>query len=173
MDCVEIGKGTYGPLNVFCLGKESRLVLGKFCSIAEEVTFLLNIDHPVDRISTNPFLVKFGNNNNVVSRGDIIIGDDVWFGYRSIIMSGIRIGRGAIIAAGSVVTRDVPPYSIVAGVPAKIVRYRFSRSIVKKKKKIDYGIINESSTPFILDYQVDENNVDELIKKLADKHESC
>lgn len=171
LDCVDIGKGTYGPLNVFCLGDNSRLSIGKYCSIAEEVTFLLNIDHPVDRISTNPLLLKKGNVNCIVSKGDIIIGDDVWLGYRSVIMSGITIGQGAIIAAGSVVTKDVPPYSIVAGVPAKIIKYRFSQTIINKLLKIDYDIL-ETTTPFIFDYQINEDNVDELTK-LLDNNERC
>ena len=73
------------------------------------------------------------------SKGDIFIDDDVWIGYRSTIMSGIHIGRGAVIAAGSVVTKDVPPYAIVGGVPAKVIKYRFDNEIREFASRVDYN----------------------------------
>lgn len=73
-----------------------------------------------------------------ISKGDIIV-DDVWFGGDATIMSGVHIGKGAVIAAGAVVTKDVPPYAIVGGVPAKIIKYRFNENVIKKIIKIDFN----------------------------------
>ena len=113
---VTVGKYSYGPLNVVDYGNTSNLHIGNYVSIAHGVTFLLNSDHYVDRISTFPFRVKvLKEKSEVVSKGDIRIDDDVWIGQNATILSGVHIGQGAIVAAGGVVTRDVPPYSIVGG----------------------------------------------------------
>lgn len=91
-------------------------------SIAQNVTFLLDVEHYTKHLSTYPFRVKILETEKTesFSKGDIIVEDDVWIGYGVILLSGIHIGKGAIIAAGSIVTKDVEPYSIVAGVPANI-----------------------------------------------------
>lgn len=94
-----------------------NLQIGNFVSIAQEVIFLLDAEHYVKHLSTFPFKVKYLNNakEEAFGKGDIIIDDDVWLGYRSTIMSGVHIGQGAVIAAGAIVTKDVPPFSIVGG----------------------------------------------------------
>lgn len=113
---VTVGKYSYGPLNVVDYGNTSNLIIGNYVSIAHGVTFLLNSDHYVDHISTFPFRVKvLKEDSEVVSKGNIRIDDDVWIGQNATILSGIHIGQGAVVAAGSVVTHDVPPYSIVGG----------------------------------------------------------
>ena len=113
---VTVGKYSYGPIKVVDYGNTSNLKIGNYVSIAHGVTFLLNSDHYVDRISTFPFRVKvLKEASEVVSKGDIIIDDDVWIGQNATILSGVRIGQGAVVAAGGVVTHDVPPYSIVGG----------------------------------------------------------
>lgn len=84
-------------------------------------------------VSTYPFKRKlFHGGEEAVSKGDIIVGDDVWVGYGATILSGVHIGQGAVIAAGAVVNKDVPPYAIVGGIPAKVIKYRFSESVCKK-----------------------------------------
>ena len=98
------------------------------------------------------------NKNEAVSKGDIILDDDVWIGYRAIILSGVHIGQGAIIAAGAVVTKDVPPYAIVAGVPARIVKYRFSEDIIKDLEKIDFSLMTKD---------IIEKHIDELYTKVT------
>ena len=115
-----------------------RLVIGKYCSIAAEVRFIMNGgNHPTDWLTTFPFPV-FGHGWEAAmpdawpARGDTVVGNDVWFGYAAMVMPGIRIGDGAIIAAGSVVTRDVPPYAIVGGNPAEIIRYRFDEATIAR-----------------------------------------
>ncbi|MER7115328.1 CatB-related O-acetyltransferase [Saccharomonospora azurea] len=118
---------------LYAYGPE-RLVIGKYCAIASGVTFLMaGAEHPTMGVSTYPFTM-FGGQwaertldlvTGMPSRGDTVIGNDVWIGYRATVLPGVRIGDGAIIAAGAMVTADVPPYTIVGGNPAKPIRARF------------------------------------------------
>lgn len=119
-----------------------KLVIGKFCALAAETRFIMAGDHKLDGISTYPFPV-FGHGWEVAydhlnrpAKGDILIGNDVWFGYDSIIRSGVTVGNGAIIATRAVVVKDVPAYSIVAGNPAKVVKMRFSDEVIKRLQQI-------------------------------------
>lgn len=111
-----------------------RLIIGKFCSIACGAKFLFNsANHSLTSLSTYPFPIFFeewGLERAQVTRawdhkGDIVIGNDVWIGYEAVILAGVTIGGGAIIGTRAVVTKDVPPYTIVGGVPAKPIRKRF------------------------------------------------
>lgn len=145
MDLVSVGKKTYGNLYVLAFNRDSKLEIGHFCSIAPGVTFILSADHPTDKVSTFPFKVKImGEALEGTSKGDIIVGDDVWIGYGATIMSGVKIGQGAVIAAGAVVTKDVPPYAIVGGVPAKTIKFRFTEEQIKDLVKIDYSRLEDS-----------------------------
>lgn len=112
-----------------------RLVIGKFCSIACGARFLFNsANHSLTSLSTYPFPIFFEEWGLSVShiadawdnKGDIVIGNDVWIGYEAVILAGVTIGDGAIIGTRAVVTKDVPPYTIVGGVPARPIRKRFS-----------------------------------------------
>lgn len=114
-----------------------RLVIGKFCSIACGAKFLFNsANHTLRSLSTYIFPVLFEEWGLDVARvpeawdnrGDIVIGNDVWIGYEAVVLAGVTIGDGAIVAARAVVTKDVPPYTIVGGVPARPIRRRFSDS---------------------------------------------
>lgn len=116
-----------------------RLVIGKFCSIACGARFLFNsANHTQSSLSTYPFPLFFeewGLDKGDVAdawdnKGDIIIGNDVWIGYEAVIMAGVTIGDGAIIGSRAVVTKDVPPYTIVGGVPARPIRKRFSDEVI-------------------------------------------
>lgn len=111
-----------------------KLVIGKFCSIACGAKFLFNsANHTMASLSTYPFPLFFDEweleKKNVTeawdNKGDIIIGNDVWIGYEAVILAGVKIGDGAIIGTRAVVTKDVPPYTVVGGVPAKPIRKRF------------------------------------------------
>jgi virginiamycin A acetyltransferase len=110
-----------------------KLIIGKFCMIASDVTFIMNgANHLTDAITTYPFAI-FGNGwenamegKSYPSKGNIVVGNDVWIGYNATIMAGVTIGDGAIIGTNSVVTKDVEPYSIVGGNPAKLIKKRFS-----------------------------------------------
>lgn len=119
-----------------------KLVIGKFCAIAAETRFIMTGDHKLDAISTYPFpIFKKGWESafsvaNLPVKGDIIVGNDVWFGYDSLIKNGVTIGDGAIIATRAVVVKDVPAYSIVAGNPAKVVKMRFDDDTIKRLLQI-------------------------------------
>ena len=116
-----------------------RLLVGKFCSIACGVKFLFNsANHSLKSLSTYPFPIFFeawGLNRSQVAKawdnkGDIVIGNDVWIGYEAVILAGVTVGDGAVIGTRAVVTKDVPPYIIVGGVPAKPIRKRFSEGAI-------------------------------------------
>ncbi len=157
---VSVGKGTYGGLNILTYNKNTRLFIGHYCSIAPNVTFILSADHYLNNISTYPFLVKtLGHDFEGVAKGDIIVGDDVWIGYGATIMSGVHIGQGAVVAAGAVVTKDVPSYAIVGGVPAKVIKYRFSPEIIEKLMKIDYSKLDKETV---------EKNIDKLYEPVTE-----
>lgn len=119
-----------------------KLIIGKFCALAANTTFIMTGDHKLDAISTYPFPVfKNGwetayNVNELPIKGDIVVGNDVWFGYNSMIKSGVTIGDGAIIATNAFVVKDVPPYSIVGGNPAKVIKMRFDEATIKRLQKI-------------------------------------
>jgi len=118
-----------------------QLLIGKFCSIACKAKFLMASGHHTTRsLSTYTFPVFYEqwelDINHITeawdNKGDIIIGNDVWIGFDAVIMSGVKIGDGAVIGTRSVVTKDVPPYTIVGGVPAKVIRKRFSNDVITK-----------------------------------------
>lgn len=127
-----IGAYSYGRPKVRFPESGRRLTIGRYCSIADKVEILLGGDHRLDWASTYPFAAMAGlfpdaraPGDYHASRGDVSIGHDVWLGSGCMVLSGVAIGHGAVVAARAVVTRDVPPYGIVAGNPARLVRRRF------------------------------------------------
>ena len=151
---ITIGRHTYGiTYNTISLFKEKdSVVIGSFCSFAPEVRILASGEHNFNTISTFPFnsyLTKTGTEIDTLTKGPVKIGNDVWIGFRATILSGVTIGDGAVIGAGSIVTRDVPAYSIVCGGPAKVTKYRFSPETIEALLKIQWWnwenqkIINE------------------------------
>ncbi len=136
----QIGDWTYGDPEVRSWGEGTTLKIGRFCSISNGVVIFLGGEHRPDWVTTYPFNVIFRDARNFSghprTKGDVIIGNDVWIGYGVMILSGITIGNGAIIAARSVVTKDVAPYSIVAGNPAHHIRFRFSDSTIEALQRI-------------------------------------
>lgn len=138
---IVIGKKTYGEIHITDWSfLDTKLRIGSYCSIAPNVQFLLGGEHQINSISTYPFKVyEFGYSREAGSKGDIVVKDDVWIGTNAIICSGVIIGQGAIIAAGAVVTKDVEPYAIVGGNPAKVIKYRFDENI--RKKLCDINIV--------------------------------
>jgi acetyltransferase-like isoleucine patch superfamily enzyme len=134
-DRFAVGRGTYGEPTVVEWGEQASLHVGAFCSIAREVTIILGGEHRVDWVTTYPFMnfrkSAEGIAGHPKTRGDVVIGNDVWIGYGATIMSGVRIGDGAVVGARALVTRDVPAYGIVGGNPAKLLRMRFPEETVR------------------------------------------
>ncbi len=132
----EIGRGSYGGLSVLEFGEGTILRVGAFCSFAAGVQVFLGGEHRTDWVSTYPFSAldrRFRDlKGHPRSRGDVVIGNDVWIGREAMIMSGVKIGDGAIVGARAVVAKDVPPYTIVAGNPATIRRERFPPHTVRR-----------------------------------------
>lgn len=134
------------------VGPNTRLTyaeVGKFCSIASEVIVGMGT-HTLDNLSTSPIFteenngtsIKWINNTIVEPFRKVLIDNDVWIGSRAMVMGGVHIGNGAVVGAGAIVTKDVPPYAIVAGVPAKIIRYRFSPDEIIKLEKVQWWNVN-------------------------------
>ena len=173
---IKIGNFTYGIPNVL-FGKQEKtyLSIGKYCSIPHKrMTFILGGEHPSQWVSTFPFNMEFKEAIHVTglptSKGSIIVGNDVWFGINSVVLSGVTIGDGAIIGYGALVTKNVPPYAIVVGIPAKVIRYRFNEAQIKallnikwwnwpedKVRKISPNLMSPDIDNFI--HQASNNNI--------------
>ena len=128
---LEIGRGTYGMPKVMVFkGSEAKAKIGRYCSIGPGVVLITGGNHPIEWVSTYPFRAELGMEGAFAdgmpsTKGDIVVGNDVWIGSGVTVMSGVRIGDGAVICADSIVTSDVPPYSLAGGVPAKFIKKRF------------------------------------------------
>lgn len=149
---VNVGKMTYGLLNVMSYHDiDTTLTIGSFCSIAGNVKFFLDGEHCVDTVSTFPFKYYYTESDEVddVTKGSIVVEDDVWIGHSATILSGVTIGQGAVIAAGALVCKDVPPYAIVGGVPAKVIKYRVSEQLKDKLINLDFSKFDDK---FVIDH---------------------
>jgi acetyltransferase-like isoleucine patch superfamily enzyme len=156
---MKVGRYTYGQnnINLFSWGEGSQLHIGSFCSIGGNIKVFLGGNHRTDWVTTYPFghvelgtFNKFNGQGHPKTNGDVVIGNDVWIGTNTTIMSGVKIGDGSVVANNSHVVKDVPPYSIVGGNPAKIIKYRFDDEIISSLLKLkwwdmDEQIINEIS----------------------------
>lgn len=126
------GIGSYGLPKIHDWDEGTSLSIGSYCSIAMNVQIFLGGHHHSDWVTTYPFSAMLPNVRDIpvtsFSRGNVVIGNDVWLCSGAIVLSGVTIGDGAIVSAGALVTKDVPPYSIVAGNPARHVRWRFDEA---------------------------------------------
>jgi acetyltransferase-like isoleucine patch superfamily enzyme len=160
----EIGEWTYGSPEVFHWNEGATLKIGKYCSIGPQVTIMLVGDHETRCASTYPFDGLFSHmdggefSGHALTKGDVVIGHDVWIGMRALILSGVKIGNGAVIGAQSVVTKDVAPYSIVAGNPARQIKFRFSPETIQELERIawwDWSLPKlREALPWLLDPEV-------------------
>ena len=150
-----------------------RLIIGKFCSIACGTKFLFNCaNHSLKSLSTYTFPLFYEEweleKSNITTawdnKGDIVIGNDVWIGYEAVIMAGVHIGDGAIIAARAVVTKDVPPYTIVGGTPAKEIRKRFDAEVIQQLLILKWWNWSTDKIRQCLPY-IAEGKMDELLTR--------
>jgi acetyltransferase-like isoleucine patch superfamily enzyme len=167
---MSFGKYTYGNPRIYWENNDAKLIVGNFCSIAENVNIFLGGNHRTDWVTTYPFghihpttFNKFNGVGHPSTKGNVIIGNDVWIGYGVTIMSGVTIGDGVVIANNSHVVKNIEPYSLVGGNPAKLIKYRFTQEQIEKLLEIkwwnwDEEKINEF-TPLLCN-----NNIDEFIK---------
>lgn len=154
-----------------------RLIIGKFCSIACGTKFLFNCaNHTLKSLSTYTFPLFYEEweleKSNIATawdnKGDIVIGNDVWIGYEAVIMAGVHIGDGAIIAARAVVTKDVPPYTIVGGTPAKEIRKRFDAEVIEQLLILKWWDWSTDKIHQCLPY-IAEGKLDELLAMKKDR----
>ena len=184
--CIQIGKYSYGisDSNVVWDSEawtysntkiQPKLIVGKYTSIGAYAKFFLGGNHRYDWLTTYPFHVKSIHNNTFdalsdtvkgypCTNGDIEIGNDVWFGENVTVMSGVRIGDGAVIAANSVITDNIDSYSIAGGNPARHIKYRFDRVMIKILLKIKWWDIEESQLNCLLPYLC-SNDIDGFLKQ--------
>lgn len=159
---VEVGVNTYGTLNVIAPNSD-KIKIGNYVSIAEDVRFVLG-SHDYKRISTYPFQSRIYN-IKTKEANSIVVEDDVWIGYGSVVLTGVHIGQGAVIGANSIVTKDVPAYAIWAG--NKVIKYRFEPDICKKLSEIDFSSIVHNKGDKYEKYcqvTIDDENIDEIMK---------
>jgi acetyltransferase-like isoleucine patch superfamily enzyme len=156
---------TYGAekIEVFQWGENAVCRIGKYCSIADRVKVFLGGDHKVNWVSTFPHKQQNG------TKGDIIIGNDVWISHGVTIMSGVTIGDGAIVAANSHVVKNVEPYTIVGGNPAKYIRHRFNGAVVDLLLELKWWDLPENIVKSMEDMLCAEPNQEKILE-LVNEH---
>lgn len=163
----QIGKHSYGGLIVKDCGEGAILSIGNYTSIAEGVKVFTGCEHRADWVTTFPFNILWPSARQFTghpkTKGDVSIGNDVWIGTEAIILSGVKIGDGAIVGARAVVSRDVQPYSIVAGNPAKCISYRFDGPLIKALLDIRWWNWDETQIVIAMPYLLN-NNIVEFVR---------
>jgi acetyltransferase-like isoleucine patch superfamily enzyme len=168
---VEIGKFNVGYPKILSWRTDDKLITGKFCMFAHDVIILAGGEHDLEKVTCYPlkgaFHMSNGNNVDSASKGPVIIGNDVWIGAGAIILSGVTISDGAIVGAGSVVTHDIPPYAIVAGNPARLIRFRFSKNQIDNLLEIAWWNWSEDKIKANINYFY--GDIDSFIKKFCNE----
>ena len=169
---VTVGRGSYGGLEIYSGNDDGTLFIGCYVSIGPGVRFLPGGGHPLSSVSTFPFgAFERHFENEDLSKGPIVVGDDVWIGAGATVLSNVTIGQGAVIAAGAVVAKSVEPYAIVGGVPAKVLKYRFPENVRRRLLELDWSRFPQSMAKRVRDVlktPVTSENVDALCKSLTE-----
>ena len=171
---VSVGQETYGKINVdiYDKGDDEVLKIGSYCSIASGVRFLCGGDHNLNHLLTFPVSKRYRGVDEAITKGKIIVEDDVWLGTNALILSGVTIGQGSVVAAGSVVTKNVPAYAIVAGVPAKVIKYRFDDSIIEKLLTIKIENLKPDQIKKnieLFETDIKKENIDTILSVVSEK----
>ena len=169
LDKVTVGERTYGDICYRYFGNDNEgLSIGKYCSIGGNVTFLGGGNHCLNLLSSFPFARHvYGLQTGSDSKGRIEVCDDVWIADGVLVLSGVKIGQGAVIAARSVVTKDVPPYAIWIGNSVK--KYRFDEEVCKKLSSVNLGEINLAAYRDCCQVEINRWNVDSIIELISVK----
>ena len=165
------GHMSYGKPRILAFQSHEKVVIGKYCSIAEGVTIIPGGNHRVDWVTTYPLRIKFkmdgaNQDGHPSTKGDVIVGNDVWIASGVKILSGVKIGDGAVIGANALVSKDVEPYSIVGGNPAKHIKYRFSDEIISKLLEIKWWDWEDEKVKENVDLLCNDN-LDEFIERFG------
>ncbi|MFH5778028.1 CatB-related O-acetyltransferase [Heyndrickxia oleronia] len=173
IESINVGKGTYA-INPNTIPKPELInSIGAFCSINNKAIIGTKGNHPTNLVTSHPFIymkrMGYRKDDNFLDvfnnyNGLVTIGNDVWIGSNAIVLPGVTIGDGAIVGAGAVVTKDVPPYAIIGGVPAKIIRYRFNKDVIDALLRIKWWNWSDEKIKFNVDLFFD-------IKKFIQKHD--
>jgi acetyltransferase-like isoleucine patch superfamily enzyme len=172
---LQFGKYSYGTPMLIFESSGAKLHVGNFCSIADNVKIFLGGNHRIDWVTTYPFghinqktFNSFNGDGHPLTKGDVFIGNDIWIGNNVTIMSGIKIGDGAVIAANSHVVKDIEPYTLVGGNPAKHIKYRFTKEQIDKLLNIKWWLWDdEKINKFV--HLLCSDNIDDFIQTVEDK----
>lgn len=167
---IHVGNESYGEIITESYGNSNEsLQIGNYVSIASNVVFILGGNHQINTFTSYPLksiFIKNSPEDDAQSKGAIIVEDEVWIGNNAIILSGITLGKGSIIAAGSVVTKNVVPFSIVGGNPAKLIKFRLSEDLIEKRKEIDLSKMSKRDITENIDLfysELTETNLQKII----------
>jgi acetyltransferase-like isoleucine patch superfamily enzyme len=160
----QFGKETYGNPKIHYWKEGATLQIGSFTSIASGVQIFLGGNHRIDWVTTFPFNVLWKEGINISghpdTKGDVIIGNDVWIAAEAVIMSGVTINDGAVIGARAVVTKDVPPYAVIAGNPARVVKKRFDDTTIQRLSDVKWWLWSDDrikeSLPLLLNNDINK-----------------
>lgn len=167
---IHCGKYSYGPLNIYSFSSnDGELLIGNYCSIADEVVFLTGGGHRYTSFLSFPVQRKLlAGDHESISKGDIIVEDDVWIGFGATILSGVKLHKGCVVGAKAVITKDVPPYAIVVGSPARIIKFRFEEEIINELLKIDFSKLSLDQLKEIYKYENVSNNIQQIERILSE-----
>ena len=137
----------------------ANVIIGQFCSLAHDVEIITGGNHRADWVTTYPFgrlntdVFPFDDNGaQPLTKGDVVIQDDVWIGHKAMIMSGVTVGFGAVVAAGALVVKDVPPYAIVGGNPAVVLKYRFQTDVIERLLQLRWWDLPDEKIASLVPY---------------------
>lgn len=176
-----LGAGTYlVDASLETGSRRANVLIGRYCSLGHRISFIIGLNHDYHQVTTYPFLDLHSSNQGEgkdilnhyenVNHNQIIIGNDVWIGCDVTILGGVKIGNGAVIGAGAVISKDVPPYAVVVGNPARVVKYRFSREVIHKLQHIKWW---NWSADIIEARWREFENVERFLDKYYNAHFKC